>query len=172
MKRYIYEAYNPKYKLRFLREKTRLEKVLGKRNLIEHVGSTAVPGLGGKGIIEIMILAPKSKIQSYSRKLQRAGFLFRKNATSKPDRLFFRTDYEDKPMRKVHVHITYSKKELREKIAFREYMIAHPKDAHRYAEIKKKAVKFAKGEGERYRKYKEKFLSNITKKALKYSTNG
>jgi len=166
MKRYIYEDYAPKYKTLFLKEKKSLEKILDSDAVIEHIGSTAVPGLGGKGIIDIMIFAPKSKIQNYSGKLQKAGYLFRENA-SKPDRLFFRTDYENKTMRKIHIHLTYNKKELREKTAFRDYLVAHPKDAQRYAELKKKAVEFAQGTGERYRKYKEGFLSAITKKALK-----
>jgi len=167
MKRYIYEKYTPKYKTRFLKEKKFLEKILGSDAVIEHIGSTAVPGLGGKGIIDIMIFAPKSKIQTYSGKLQKAGYLFRENA-SKPNRLFFRTDYENKTMRKIHIHLTFSRKELAEKMAFRDFMISHPVEAKKYAKLKKKAIKFAEGEGKRYRKYKESFLKTITKKALKY----
>jgi GrpB-like predicted nucleotidyltransferase (UPF0157 family) len=52
-------AYDPEWPLRFERERTLLASVLaGTGALIEHVGSTAVPGLGAKPIIDIMAKSP------------------------------------------------------------------------------------------------------------------
>ena len=61
MKKYIFKRYDPKYKDFFNSEKRKLLKVIGLIK-IEHAGSTAVPGLGGKGIIDIAIGTAKSKI--------------------------------------------------------------------------------------------------------------
>jgi len=56
---------------------------------------------------------------------------------------------------------------MRRAIAFRDYLVKNPKIAKEYAKIKKEAVKHAKGEGEKYRGYKHKFLQKIGREALK-----
>ena len=52
----VIAAYDPKWPLLFEEEKEKLSKALGKHALsIQHMGSTSVPGLGAKPIIDIMI---------------------------------------------------------------------------------------------------------------------
>ena len=51
MKKYVFKPYNPKFPVLFEQEKQRIASHLKEKAPIEHVGSTAVPGLGGKGII-------------------------------------------------------------------------------------------------------------------------
>lgn len=58
MLKYVFRPYDPIFPKLFIKEKNRLKKFLGRTVLIEHVGSTAIPGLGGKGIIDIAIAAP------------------------------------------------------------------------------------------------------------------
>jgi GrpB-like predicted nucleotidyltransferase (UPF0157 family) len=66
--KYIYRRAERDYTALFLREKKKLKK-FGKKIAIEHIGSTAVQGLGGKGIIDIMIGANKSQINFVKDKL-------------------------------------------------------------------------------------------------------
>ncbi len=54
-KKYVFKPYNQKFSELFEKEKERIISCLKKRLSIEHVGSTAVPDLGGKGIIDIAI---------------------------------------------------------------------------------------------------------------------
>lgn len=49
--KYKFRKYDPKYPLLYKRERMKLRRILGKSPKIEHVGSTAVPGLGGKGLL-------------------------------------------------------------------------------------------------------------------------
>ena len=52
----IIEEYNPKWPLLYEDEKNRILNVIGEKyENIEHIGSTSVPGLGAKPIIDIMI---------------------------------------------------------------------------------------------------------------------
>ena len=51
--KYIFRPYNPIFPELFKNEKERMEKILGDNLKIEHIGSTAVMGLGGKGVIDI-----------------------------------------------------------------------------------------------------------------------
>jgi len=55
VKKYVFKAYSPIFPKLFEKEKDRIKKILGENDLIEHVGSTAVPGLGGKEINDIYI---------------------------------------------------------------------------------------------------------------------
>src|SRR3989344_2814880 len=66
--KYKFEKYNPIYKILFQKEKAKLIKIFPKSQ-IEHVGSTSVPDLGGKGIIDIAISAPKNQINNSIKKL-------------------------------------------------------------------------------------------------------
>lgn len=166
MEKYIFREYNPEYKKFFRAERARLKKLLGKSVKIEHVGSTAIPNLGGKGIIDILIGVPKNKIEKIRKKLEKADYLFSKKAST-PDRLFLKKDYPYKQAkRRVHIHLTVlNSEEWKEIIMFRNYLKKHPELIEKYAKIKKAAVKKARGKGEIYRKQKEKFIKSVLKKA-------
>lgn len=148
-------------------EKKRLRTVLGNSAKIEHIGSTAIAGLGGKGIIDIVIGVLKSKIAWSKKDLEEVGYEFREKA-SYPERLFFRRDYLYKNRkRRIHVHLVeFESRDWKEMVGFRNYLLKHLEAVDKYVEIKKEAVKKAQGKGEIYRKHKEKFIKSITKKAL------
>lgn len=64
--KYVFKPYNPVFSKLFETEKKRLSNYLTGLFRIEHVGSTAVPGLGGKGIIDIYIVVPENKLNTAS----------------------------------------------------------------------------------------------------------
>ena len=167
MQKYRFREYQPKYLKYFKKEKARLQKVLGDQALIEHVGSTAVPGLGGKGLVDIAIAVSKKDLQIAKKKLEKARYVFRETSSAVTI-LFFRKDYKDKQKRtrRVHIHLTtYASKDWKAMLAFRDYLRTHPKEAKKYTKIKKEAIKIAKGEGEKYRKHKKRFIQDLIKKA-------
>ena len=168
MQTYLFRRYNPKYRTFFASEKSRIAKAVGSAAKIEHVGSTAVPSLGGKGILDIMVGVSTSKMVGAKERLEKVGYDFREKA-SHPERLFFRKDYPyGSRKRRVHVHLTkLNGRDWKEIIGFRDYLIKHPDVLPEYAKVKKEAVKRALGEGEKYRKHKEKFIKSILRKALK-----
>jgi GrpB-like predicted nucleotidyltransferase (UPF0157 family) len=72
-------AYDPGWPRSFSREADRLRSVLGDAMLrIEHVGSTSVPGLMAKPIIDILLVVPDSADEPrYVPQLQGAGYVLR-----------------------------------------------------------------------------------------------
>lgn len=162
MLKYVFREYDPHYKLFFLQEKKKILSILGDEVKIEHVGSTAIEGLGGKGILDILIGVKDGELKTSRKKLEDAGYEFRESAST-AQRDFFRIDYiYKKEKRRVHIHLTkYHSKDWKEIIGFRDYLLKHPSDAVKYAKIKKEAVKEAQGDGVKYRKYKEKFITDI-----------
>jgi GrpB-like predicted nucleotidyltransferase (UPF0157 family) len=84
-----------------------IKKVMPGYASVEHVGSTAVKGLGGNGIIDIVIAVPKTNIVSVKKGLERAGYIFVVDAGDH-DRLFFWKDYISKgKVWRVHLHLTH-----------------------------------------------------------------
>ncbi|MDE3046705.1 MAG: GrpB family protein [Verrucomicrobiota bacterium] len=161
--KYVFKPYNSLFPVLFQKEKERITSLIKDSLLIEHVGSTSVPGLGGKGIIDIAIAVSPENIDSMSKQLQDAGYEFRVRG-SVPNRLFFRIDLPDveEGMRRYHVHLTsLNSDELKGLIGFRDYLRTHPEEVQQYAEVKKKAVDEANGDGEKYRKSKEHFFQLI-----------
>ena len=90
---------------------------------VEHVGSTAVPGCGGKGVIDLMVLYPPGRLEDAKAALSRLGFQRQDSPDPFP---------EDRPMRtgavrhggklyRVHAHVlSADADEARELRAFRD----------------------------------------------------
>ena len=140
--KYIFKPSNPIFPGLFEKEKERIEKSLGNIR-IEHVGSTAVAGLGGKGIIDILIVAPKEEWETVSGKLKALGYEYKKkDEVRENQRLFFMANLPDKELgtRLYHIHLAYPGGiEQKRMIGFRDFLRSHPKEAEEYSEIKKKA---------------------------------
>lgn len=162
--RYIFKPYNKKSPSLFEKEKAKLRKILGDKDEIHHVGSTAVPGLGGKGIIDIAVAIPKSKMKTIMNKLIKSGFEYSPRPLDE-ERKFLKKKTKNPS---VHIHLTWkNSKILKSFLAFRDYL-RHNKEAREtYSKLKKKAVIHAKGEGEKYREYKNNFLRETVRKAIK-----
>lgn len=157
MKKYVFKPYSKIFPELFRKEKERIAPFVTKALAIEHVGSTAVPGLGGKGIIDIAIAVPREEMDLATKQLQSLGYEFRQ-AHSTPDRAYFIIYLPDpeEETRRYHIHLTYPEnKEWEEFIGFRDFLRTHPAEVQEYAELKRKAALEANHEGEKYRKIKE-----------------
>jgi GrpB-like predicted nucleotidyltransferase (UPF0157 family) len=166
VQKYSFKRYRKEYGVFFSEERLRLKKVLGTSAAIQHVGSTAIPGLGGKGILDIAIGIALDKIATSKEELLGGGYEFREKASTK-ERLFFRRDYPyGHSSRRVHIHLTkYGGRDWVEMIGFRDYLLQHPESVREYASVKKEASLIAHGDGEAYRELKESFIKGTLAKA-------
>lgn len=169
MSKYVFEPYNAIFPVLYEAEKKRLRNLLTGNYKIEHVGSTAVPELGGKGIIDIYITVPKEKLLNTSQKLLDMGYQYGKTASKKPPYIFHKIILPDplENKRLYHVHLSYPEYEdYVNAIAFRDYLRTHPKDMQKYSEIKQKAALEANENRNIYIRVKSPFMQEILKKAL------
>jgi GrpB-like predicted nucleotidyltransferase (UPF0157 family) len=172
--KYFFRPYNSVFPKLFENEKIRLRKALGESVQIDHIGSTAVPGLGGKGVIDISVVSSKINWPQISEKLEGLGYEYKKkDAEREKERLFFMTNLPDKELgtRLYHIHLSYPESpEFKKEIGFRDYLRIHPRDIERYAEIKKLAAenaqKFKTKDEMRdvYGKTKEDFIKRVLDK--------
>jgi GrpB-like predicted nucleotidyltransferase (UPF0157 family)/GNAT superfamily N-acetyltransferase len=161
--KYTFKPYRIFFPQLFQQEKARIASHVKHILEIEHIGSTAVPNLGGKGIIDIAIACRKEDMDRATIELQELGYEFRP-AFSTADRLYFVIELPDpeEEKRRYHVHLTYPEnREWKRFIEFRDYLRAHPEAAAEYAEMKKQAAHQANQIGAHYRKTKEPFLEKI-----------
>lgn len=173
MKKYVFKPYNPIFPELFQQEKERIASLVKSALAIEHVGSTAILDLGGKGIIDIAIAVHQEDMGSVTKELQNLGYEFRP-AFSTPDRAYFVIDLPDQAegIRRYHVHLTYPESDdWKGLIEFRDYLRNHPKEAQEYAELKRKAVLEADQDGKKYRKLKEPMFQKIDQKSKKHCRN-
>ncbi len=165
--KYIFKKYSKDYPYLFKREKYKLKKIFP-RAKIEHIGSTSVKWLCGKGIIDIALSTSKAWQEKVIKKLQKAGYDYRPLAGDKERRFFQLIVKYGKRERRIHVHlINKDSNTWRAAIALRDYLKKHKKEAWEYMQVKRRAVKYAHGEGKRYREYKNPYLNKLVKKALK-----
>jgi GrpB-like predicted nucleotidyltransferase (UPF0157 family) len=172
--KYIFRLYNPNFPKLFEAEKERLQKILDKKAEIEHIGSTAIPGLGGKGVIDISIATSKDSWAKTSEKFRTLGYEYKKKDEERESqRLFFMANLPDKELgtRIYHIHLTYPESaELKREIGFRDYLKTHPEAVKEYADIKMMAAeetqKFNTKDEMRdtYGKIKEDFIRKILEK--------
>ncbi len=95
----VIDDYDPEWPARYAEQETRIrEAVGGAATGVEHIGSTAVPGLAAKPIIDILVTVPDiTAEEDYLDPLVGAGFELR---VREPGHRLVRT-----PARDVHVHI-------------------------------------------------------------------
>lgn len=162
--------YQPEWPLEAKREIERLKTVLPANCIIDiqHVGSTAIPGLPAKPIIDIMIAVTSlAEMKALAVPvLQKLGYEYW-DANPDTERMFFvkgMPPYGEK--RTHHVHIVEpSSKHWTGKIAFRDYLIAHPEAAREYQELKDRLAREFTYDREQYTDAKGEFVQRILKLA-------
>jgi GrpB-like predicted nucleotidyltransferase (UPF0157 family) len=105
MKKYKFRKYKSSYPRLFEKEKIKLKKIVPNA-VIEHIGSTAIEELGGKGIIDILISVPKKDVNGVRDKLIDSKYVLSKTGGNK-ERIFFEKYYGLLKRRKIHLHLTY-----------------------------------------------------------------
>jgi GrpB-like predicted nucleotidyltransferase (UPF0157 family) len=128
--------YEPAWPQRFAEHETRLRNSLGDRaRRIEHIGSTAVPGLAAKSIIDILLVVDDTADEaSYVPALEAAGYELRIREPAFFEHRMLRT-----PGRDVHVHVfSPDSPEVGRYLRLRERLRSNEADRELYAQTKRR----------------------------------
>lgn len=141
-KKVIVTPYDPRWPADFEVIRWELADVLGGLALrIEHVGSTSVPGLSAKPIIDLDVVIESYEVFPQTvDALSRAGYIH-EGDLGIPEREAF--CYKGKPhLLRHHLYVCpASSRELHRHITFRDYLRTHPDVAERYSEAKEIAAR-------------------------------
>ena len=130
-------AYNPDWPRAFEEEAARLRAALKTLALrIDHHGSTAVPGLSAKPIVDIQIsVAALQPLSAFGTKLEAIGYVH----VPHPDDSF--CPFFHRPRQWPHTHhvhvVERGGREEKRTLAFRDYLRAHPEVAREYEDLKR-----------------------------------
>lgn len=161
--KYVFKPYSSQFPQLFLIEKERIASYLEVACEIEHVGSTAVPGLGGKGIIDIAIGVTKETMAKAEQALEELGYNFKPNASTE-DRSVFVLDLPSLSgtSHRYHLHLTYPESsDWIGFLQFRDHLRNHPDALEEYANKKREAALKAEGNGKVYRNLKDPLIKKL-----------
>lgn len=152
----------------FAEEKAEILSFLDQDYPVEHIGSTAVPGMKAKPVIDLMLGLPRLDLNgSFIHALQKAGYTYVPKLEWK-ERYFFRKGEPGNGT--CHLHIkAYEGNEWRDKLAFRDYLMKHPEKAMDYQRLKSRLAVTHKKNRSRYTAAKEPFIQHILHLAEKES---
>lgn len=162
-------AWCDKFKL----ERLELKKILPSETILglEHFGSTAIPDMPAKPIIDILIAVRSIEAarDAFPTLMDELGYDFWAD-NSKQDRLFFVKGMPPRGTKRTHhVHVCEKPSEMWGQLIFRDYMISNPKEAAEYALLKRQLAAEHSTDREAYTQGKDEFISKIMKVAISIS---
>ena len=154
--------YNPDWPRQFTELRARLSPCLGDvASAIEHIGSTAVPGLAAKPIIDIDVVIPQyAKVITIIGRLARLGYVHQGNLGIENREVF--NAPPDSPPHHVYV-CRRGSVALRNHLTFRDHLRRFPADLAAYAALKE-TLATTSADAERYTNGKTDFVLSILSK--------
>ena len=159
--------YDPNWPVLFDEECRRLRGVFGSAVRIEHIGSTSVPGLAAKPIIDLLVGVPslaEAKATCIEPLLALSYTHIPEYETWLPAGLFFRKGIPGPWTHHVHV-MEPSNPRWQDHLLFRDYLRAHPETASAYGSLKKSLAQAFGDDIEGFRNAKHEFVKTVTAKA-------
>ncbi|EEM09861.1 GrpB family protein [Bacillus pseudomycoides] len=170
MRKIVVVPYENHWGEKFQIESQRLKAAMPEHVKVHHIGSTSVPGLAAKPIVDmIMEVENIESVDHWNECFQQLGYIV-KGENGIPGRRFFIHGTEEK--RSYHLHVFGTgNPEITRHLAFRDYMMAHCEEAEVYAALKKDLAEKFTYDGDQYTEGKNDFVSNIDEKALEWRKN-
>jgi len=161
--------YDPAWPRMFAEESAKLRAVLGRLVVeIEHIGSTAVPGLPAKPVIDLLV-GVSSLEQARARcikPLQALGYDYIPEYEAfLPGGLFFRRMSSAGVGHHLHV-MEPANPRWKRLVVFRDHLRAHPRAARTYGDLKRALAARCRDDIAAYRTAKHDFVEKATEKGL------
>jgi len=155
-------SYDPNWEQKFKEEANKIKEIF-KEILVDihHIGSTAVPLVKAKPIIDIMVeVKDINKVDSYNKQMEKLGYVAL-GEYGIPKRRFFQKGGNN---RTHHVHIfEKGSPQIKRHIDFRDYLISNSSVAKEYSLLKEKLSKKYRYDIDKYQEGKDSFIKKIDK---------
>lgn len=133
---------------------------------IEHIGSTAIPGLLSKPTIDILLqIKPETCDQTIIERLNSLGFILIPKPENPPPHMLFVKGYTRNGFRgqAYHLHVRYPGDW--DEIYFRDYLRSHPDIVKEYAQLKERLAVQHRNDREAYTEAKTSFVNRVNRLA-------
>ena len=156
---------DPSWATLYSREEGRIRNVLGERALVvEHVGSTSVPGLAAKPIIDVVLtVADSSDEESYVPALEAEGYVLTIREAAWFEHRMFKG-----PDTNINLHVfSHGTTEVDRMVAFRDHLRTNTDDRKRYEDVKRQLASQHWKFVQNYADAKSKLVAEIMDRALR-----
>jgi GrpB-like predicted nucleotidyltransferase (UPF0157 family) len=163
---YSFRDYSPAWPLEFQAEAARLDALLGGALVeIHHIGSTAVPGLPAKPIIDLLPIARSlAEIEAATPALEAAGYKAWEEY-GLPGRRYFTKDRHGVRTHNIHIYQA-GDPDIARHLAFRDYLRRHPAVRDDYAAVKRAAYARHPADIGGYSDHKDAWIKRTEQRAL------
>lgn len=164
-RKYLVTDYDREWRENFQRESEILQLILAEDSIqIEHIGSTAVPGLAGKPTIDILVVVDDIVVlESHLSKMIAAGYKDFGEYVLPGTRLFVR---EKDGERLVNIHFfPKGHPHISEMLLVREYLRSRSEEVRAYGELKRSLGNQHPNDYGAYRKQKDEYMRDLLKRA-------
>ena len=160
-------AHNPQWPFWYAEKKNKLEELFKANSVdvyrIEHIGSTAVPDIFAKPIIDILIeLNSSREMQMAKTVLISAGY---RCMSEKENRISLNDGYTEQGFAERVFHLHLRLRGDCDEIAFRDYLMSHPDVASEYERLKLDLAERYKYDRDAYTEAKRPFVQKYTRLA-------
>lgn len=155
-------SYNPKWPEMFASEAKLIKQALGDNCIaIHHIGSTSVPGLSAKPIIDMLpVVRDIQRVDQATKAMESLGY----EVKGEYGIAFRRYFQKSKDIKTHHVHVFQEgDSEISRYLKFRDWMLSHPEDAAAYAKLKQELAANSQNMME-YCNGKDAFVASIDAK--------
>ncbi len=162
----IVSEYDPAWPLKYETEKEKIEAIL-EHNCIAlyHIGSTSVPGLAAKPIIDIMAAVRSlEQADAAAERFSRIGYEYL-GEFGIPGRRYLRKGGDERT-HQIHIFQADDRKNIERHLAFRDYLRTHEEECREYAALKKELARRFPYDIDGYCDGKEEFVRAMEKQAL------
>lgn len=164
----VLNEHKPIWQENYLKEKTVLERAVGKQNIIRinHYGSTAIPNLLAKPTIDILLeIKDDTDIERLIADFQHIGYIYSKQPNNPAPHMMFLKGYTPTGIKgqTFHVHVRYGGDW--DELYFRDYLLAHPETADKYGKLKLELKQKYEHNRDAYTRAKTDFIKLITELA-------
>ncbi len=164
-------AYNPDWQTLYEDEAQKITNALEHEvSSIHHIGSTAIPGILAKPIIDIKVVVNDSaRIDKFNPAMMALEYQPR-GENGIPGRRFFTKDTAGNRTHHIHIY-QVEHQEIARHLKFRDYLRAHPEDGLTYSQLKETLVDKFRDDPIRYTNGKDEFIEKIDKRAEQWVGN-
>ena len=155
--------YQPCWKEWYSEEESLLKNALSSTERVSHIGSTAIPSIWAKPIVDILVEIPKeSNLLDYKALIINNGYIC---MSQSENGLSFNKGYTENGFaeRVFHLHLRYAGDN--NELYFRDYLIEFPEIAREYEKLKLSLWKVHEHNRDAYTNAKTEFVENHTEQA-------
>lgn len=163
----VLTEYDPDWPQQFARERERIWRAVGQHLLvIEHIGSTSVPGLAAKPVIDILAgLRSLDEAPECVAPLAALGYAYVPEYEAElPERRYFHRLVDGQHTHHLHMAQTDSRF-WRVQLLFRDYLRSHPETAQAYAALKWRLAEQYRHDRAAYTDAKSEFILGVLARA-------